>query len=477
MLLLGLAALWGWAFQIAWLKSLIPGLATLKANSALGFVLAGVALTNLGAPQSQAARGLVLACAITILAVSGLTLVEHVSGRDLGIDQLLFPDRDTPAALHPGRLATASTVGLLLAGLALLSLPFAARHPSLATLSKVCAYAVAAIGAIALIGYGINFNFLYTWYAFGSMGLNTALGLVLLGAGLGAAQRQAGAVGDDVKITRLATVLLACAAGFTGLAVAAIIEREVERALEKGLRIGLESQVAQVEAGIQRQVTPAAIVAARPDLRERLHTLLGAPDRPDRQAALQAALEDFMPYGFSAVAVELPDGRTVASLGDRLEQPALAMPGPAVGAMTTELLWQGGFYLRQRLALGEGPDTLGTLVTEEPLPNLTRIALGTEYLGSSTEFLLCRTDGPDRFRCFPSRLTPIHSPSKPRTMVPSRSCGRPSRTAPGSARPSIIAASGCWAPTGRCPTWAWRRCSRSTPKSCTVPSVPGSSWC
>jgi len=48
-ILVGLLALVGWMIDLAVLKSVIPGLVTMKVNSALAFLLAGVSLRLLAA--------------------------------------------------------------------------------------------------------------------------------------------------------------------------------------------------------------------------------------------------------------------------------------------------------------------------------------------------------------------------------------------------------------------------------------------
>lgn len=124
--LVGSLVLIGWLFDIGGLKSMLPGLVTMKANMALSFLLAGMALWLLrvehGGQRSRvnalAARG----CAVAVLAISGLTLSQDVSGLDFGIDQLLFQDPGAVETTHPGRVSPATALSFLLVGSALLFL-------------------------------------------------------------------------------------------------------------------------------------------------------------------------------------------------------------------------------------------------------------------------------------------------------------------------------------------------------------------
>ena len=402
---LGAAVLWGWALDIPVLKGVAAGLATLKANGALCFLLAGIALILLDQTGEESKRHAFIGCAAAILVINGLTLIQQLAGLDFGIDQLMVADRGTPANLHPGRIATATSTGLFLAGIALLSGLSAHRNAIAARATQGLGLAVLAIGSIALLGYAIGFNFLlYTWDAFGSIAIHTAVGLVILGGSLWAAAYRPQPVADDVRITRLATLLLALVAGTTGIGVATLIEREVERALDEGLQIGLHSLVSQTESAIELRGNRAALVAAQPDLLALARRIESESDNGGSGEKLRGVLESFSSQEFSGLAVYAANGALLARIGGFVREPAQEVP--LDGAAGSGLLWQDGFYLRRHLDLRDGAGVLGTLVTEQPLPNLTRGVPATGAFGRTVEFLLCRGGAADVFQCFPTRLNP-----------------------------------------------------------------------
>src|SRR5436309_9490108 len=99
-MLAGALVLAGWMLDIAVLKSVIPGWVTMKANTALAFVLAGVSLLLLRtepAPKSITRTKVALskleiakrvvgqACSVVVSLIGLLTLSEYLFGLDLGI--------------------------------------------------------------------------------------------------------------------------------------------------------------------------------------------------------------------------------------------------------------------------------------------------------------------------------------------------------------------------------------------------------
>src|SRR5690349_15465203 len=80
-MVIGALAFAGWIFGIGALKSVLPGLSPMKANTSLGLLLAGVAL-RLIANEDVALwrRQIARVCAFVTTLLGLLTLVEYLSG-------------------------------------------------------------------------------------------------------------------------------------------------------------------------------------------------------------------------------------------------------------------------------------------------------------------------------------------------------------------------------------------------------------
>lgn len=96
--LVGCIVLVGWQFALPMLTSLLPGISTMKANTAVGFIPCGISLWLLSYKQAkEPTRLLGNACATLTVLMGLLTLSEYIFNRNLGIDQLLFKDTLTAA--------------------------------------------------------------------------------------------------------------------------------------------------------------------------------------------------------------------------------------------------------------------------------------------------------------------------------------------------------------------------------------------
>ncbi|MEX8517980.1 MAG: PAS domain S-box protein [Leptothrix sp. (in: b-proteobacteria)] len=165
---LGLVVLAGWALQIEALKSGLPGLIPMHPNTALGFMLAGIALAQ------RQRHGVRLSCAAAMLALGGLVLVQQLSGVNFGLDQHLF---GTPS----GPIASVTAANFMLLGSALLLL--GTRRTALRRSLEGLALLAGLLALIALIGYAYNTDALYR-LAGSSIAMPTALGFVILALGV-----------------------------------------------------------------------------------------------------------------------------------------------------------------------------------------------------------------------------------------------------------------------------------------------------
>ena len=176
----------GWLLDIAILKSVWPGLVTMKANAALAFVFGGCALWMLGADPADpfAGRrrrvGQVFASIVALIGL--LTLGEYFFGWDLGIDQWLFQDtRGMLDTAHRGRMPHITALNFVVIGLALQLLHF--RFGLLA--AQLLSLLASLVSLLALVGYAYGIQSFYMGVVFYTqMGLPTAGTFLVLCAGL-----------------------------------------------------------------------------------------------------------------------------------------------------------------------------------------------------------------------------------------------------------------------------------------------------
>src|SRR5256885_2106773 len=164
--LVGCLVLVGWALDIAALQSVFPGLATMKANTALCFILAGAALWLLQADLvGPRTRPIAQACASIVALIVLLTMLEYRVGWDLGIDQILFKDS---LGNPPGRMSHSTAMSLLAIGAALLTLDLEVG-PRKHRPSQYLLLLSALVGLLSLIGYAYGVQSLYSFGAYSSM--------------------------------------------------------------------------------------------------------------------------------------------------------------------------------------------------------------------------------------------------------------------------------------------------------------------
>jgi diguanylate cyclase (GGDEF)-like protein len=110
-LLLGAAVLVAWAIHALEPQIALPKLRSMKCNAAVLFTLIGVVLFFCQRPYARWSRNVIRVCSGLVLIAASLTIFEFVTGRDLGIDELLQLD-DTSRQL-PGRMALATAISFL----------------------------------------------------------------------------------------------------------------------------------------------------------------------------------------------------------------------------------------------------------------------------------------------------------------------------------------------------------------------------
>ena len=246
------------SFDIAVLKSILPGWVSMKANTAACFILIGVALWLIARPPANRAvffPYLSSFCSLLAGLIGLLTLGEYVFGWNLGIDQWLFrePD-DMVGTSHPGRMApeTALNFVLLSAALWLANGTRKARWTVLASTNLglfVTIFALAALLSYFTPGLGA-----YGWFGFTLMAVHTAILFAMLGMAVIAMSWQ-----PDVlqwSINGRTTAMFAC-----GIALLVFIGLNISRSqswvLEISHRIAYSEEMVDGIGGIVLSITDA----------------------------------------------------------------------------------------------------------------------------------------------------------------------------------------------------------------------------
>lgn len=175
-LAVGVAVLFGWALDITALKSVVPTFVSIKANTALAFVLLGFGLLFL---RARAATRYRRALGLTVAAIGLITILEYVLRWDAGIDQLLFPDAGVVGTSHPGRMSPTAALSFLLTGVALASRN-TSRTRGIRRADLLVLVAIV-IAFLAFVGYLFGASALYAFAASTQMALVTSITLLIAG--------------------------------------------------------------------------------------------------------------------------------------------------------------------------------------------------------------------------------------------------------------------------------------------------------
>jgi len=177
----GCVVLLGWWLCLPMMFYAPFDLRAMKANAALGFVLAGSALVLLSMPGrwvGLAAQG----CALALGGMALLTLIEYAGIWNVGIDECLCKDLvNRMAGENPGRMAPNTAVGFVLVAAALLLLSRTAGQRRRPLILSSLALLVVLIGLVAMLSYLAQFEMGYTWWNLTAIPIHTALLFVLLG--------------------------------------------------------------------------------------------------------------------------------------------------------------------------------------------------------------------------------------------------------------------------------------------------------
>jgi PAS domain S-box-containing protein len=171
---IGLIALLGWTLGSNWFTRTLPGLIAMKANTALCFVLLGLAIYFSQHPNLRVRQVSKLFVGIAVL-IASLSLVEIIFRLNLHIDELLVVDTlDPNSTSAPGRMAELSAISFTLLGIAVFWATLKEQW------RQILVLVVLAISLSGFMSYAFSSVYGTGLYSFTGMAINTAFSFALL---------------------------------------------------------------------------------------------------------------------------------------------------------------------------------------------------------------------------------------------------------------------------------------------------------
>ncbi|QPJ66190.1 MAG: PAS domain S-box protein [Candidatus Nitrohelix vancouverensis] len=174
---LGGVVMLGWILNLPWVVQVLPDFAPMQFNTALCFLLAGLALLLLEfslPPVLYRIPGILISC------IGALTLIQYGWAVDFGIDQLFTEQTILTKTSHPGRMAPNTALCFLLAGIFFISQHRDKENSERLLIPVIVTFLIIVLSFPALLGYLLKLEKLYGWAEMTRMAVHTSIGFQIL---------------------------------------------------------------------------------------------------------------------------------------------------------------------------------------------------------------------------------------------------------------------------------------------------------
>lgn len=214
---------------------------------------------------------------------------------------------------------------------------------------------------------------------------------------------------DDRKISIIGGLLLLCLTLATGLAVYNVMRQQIESTLGRGLDAALQGKARLFESQISEGLAATRAIVNRPFLIRSLEQIKQQPNNVKALHDLQRNVDSLILADyFTAASISNNDGKELARVGEFSSDHTPKLPISI--RSNAWLYWNDGFILKvTKDILNQAGVKVGSLTTEESLPQLTESFSKIWEIGKTGGFIVCApsSEASDQMHCLISQISGI----------------------------------------------------------------------
>jgi PAS domain S-box-containing protein len=399
----GLAVMTGWLTHQQRMHQLLADYLPVAFSATLCFFMAGLALLP---PPSRprTTKAAQLAATLVLAVLGGLSMLQHLSDADFGVDRLFTTPLLIDGLRPPARMSPLASLGFLLAAICFSVLRRLGTSRPVQLAVQVLSHVLLGLGIFGLVGYSLRLEVLYGWYRFARMAPYSAVCFIMLGAALWGlwygTMKRSGVYTDreDKRIAAIATLILFVLAFTGGLTGFVLTTQRTEASLWQGMEAALANRTQLIETVIADRVQLSAALAADPAV----VTALRAAGTQSPAVAVHKVPQRFLGPLVTGMVLLSADGKPLLAQGRLDARPRFSLT--ARSGVT--LLWNGRTLLEVAAPVMEDGKRLGTLVTQHVLTPVDRLLADAGLPGQTGQLLVCGGASGGHIACLPSRLQP-----------------------------------------------------------------------
>ncbi|WP_295626953.1 EAL domain-containing protein [uncultured Nitrosomonas sp.] len=195
---------------------------------------------------------------------------------------------------------------------------------------------------------------------------------------------------DNKRILLVSSLMMIMLILLTSLTVYNVMQRKIETMAISGLEVALENKAKHIEKQITRSIANTKAISARTFLTQSLEKFYSDNSQKEGIEGLTQSAKKILSTHFSGIEFYDTSDNLILGAGNLSKQGEFTVKLNTESDINTILFWNHGFIVQNSIQLiNEYSEPIGRVITEERMPDLTRVFTEATLIGNTGDFLLC----------------------------------------------------------------------------------------